>query len=104
MFAAFTKNRSFDRIIRGRRAFARPARLVASNDNALTNRALRHPQRSPLVGRWQVNEASARLEWHWALAPAGGSEDPEPTCMVLGKSAGPRTREFGADRPSSIIR
>jgi hypothetical protein len=72
MFKALAKNRGFARIST-RCSFAQPARLAASNDNAVTNRAVRQAQRLVLVGRWRLNEATGRLEWHWTVDPADGA-------------------------------
>jgi hypothetical protein len=87
MFKALAKNRGFDRIIGAHRVFARPVHLVPSNDNAVTDRAVRYVQRLVLVGRWRLNEGNGRLEWHWTLEHKRGSDDPEvadPPALPVG--------------------
>jgi hypothetical protein len=39
---------------------------------ALTRHAPATPSRTALVGHWQKNEQTGRLEWHWSLEPVSG--------------------------------
>jgi len=74
MFAALAKFRTIDRTIR--RAVARPAGLVACNDNLNRSTAVR-PR---LAARWSLNPGNGRLECRWSLERTGGASatDPEP--------------------------
>ena len=75
MFAALAKFRTIDRAIR--RAVARPAGLVACNDNLNRSTAVR-PR---LAARWSLNPGNGRLECRWSLERTGGASaaDPEPS-------------------------
>ena len=78
MFAALAKFRTIDRTIR--RAVARPAGLVACNDNLNRSTAVR-PR---LAARWSRNPGNGRLECRWSVEPAGDASrvDPEPSDPV----------------------
>ena len=72
MFAALAKFRTIDRTIR--RAVARPAGLVACNDNLNRSTAVR-PR---LAARWSLNPGNGRLECRWSLERTGGASATDP--------------------------
>jgi hypothetical protein len=88
MFAALAKFRAIDRTIR--RAAARPAGLVACNDNLNRPTAVR----SRLAARWSRNPGNGRLECRWSLERTGSASatDPEPSEPATLRNGQRRTR------------
>lgn len=69
MFKAFAKFSCVDRNVEVRSAMARSAPHIHANDNLPT---ARRPCRAVLVGRWQRNAGTGRLEWHWLIEDNAG--------------------------------